>query len=36
MDGTFEMQFEQCFANLEKVLKAGSLALADAVKCNIF
>lgn len=36
IDGTFEMQFEQCFFNLEKILEAGGLTLTDVVKCNIF
>lgn len=36
IDGSLEEQFEQCFKNLESVLKAAGLTLDNVVKCTIF
>lgn len=36
MDGDFEAQFHQCFANLERVLAEGGMTLDDVAKCNVF
>ncbi len=36
VDGSIEAQTEQCFDNLEAVLGAGGLSLADVVKVNVF
>lgn len=36
IDGDFEAQFRQCFANLERVLDRGGMTLADVAKCTVF
>lgn len=36
IDGNFEEQFEQCFKNLETVLKAAELDNSNVIKCTVF
>lgn len=36
LDGTFEAQFRQCFANLDAVLAAAGLTRDDVMKCTVF
>ena len=36
IDGSFEEQVRQCFANLDEALKAAGLTSDDVVKCTVF
>lgn len=36
IDGDFGTQLEQCFSNLDEVLKAAKLSRKDVIKCTVF